>query len=211
MKKKPYVARDPRQLLVIASPGRDEIIDAVSAIGPCTITELAHFLGRSRNGLYYHVRALRDCGIFLESHRTGGGQQRTARYDLPGRPISVYFDLATEKSRKAVVRLASSRMRSGVRGFKKAFRPGLAVVEGPRRNMWASRWTGWLSEAELERANRCFAQLTGLFRKTAGRSGAGRKYYELTFVLAPTFPQPPANLAHHAGVAPSKRSKKARR
>jgi hypothetical protein len=193
------MTRDPGQLQVIASPGRDEIIDAVSIIGPCTISELAEFLGRSRNGLYYHIRALRDCGIFLESFQTGGGKQRTARYDALGRPIIVYFDLATPKSRKAVLQLAHARVRTALRGFRRALRPDVAVVEGPGRNVWASRWTGWLSDSELKKVNCHFSQLTALFHKTAGQPSSSRRYHELTFVLAPVVPEPVQRLPRRLG------------
>jgi hypothetical protein len=189
------MTRDPRQLQAISSPGRDEIVDAVGSIGPCSITQLAQFLGRSRNGLYYHVRALRDCGMLLETYQTGGGKQKTARYDVPGRPIVVYFDATIGKSRRAVLQLVGARLRSAMRGFKRAFRPDVAIVEGPHRNIWGSRWTGWLSQVELEQVNRHFAQLTDLFRKTAGPRAAGRRYHELTFVLSPAVPQPHQELA----------------
>jgi predicted transcriptional regulator len=87
--RRPYVVTSLTQLLAIASPGREEIIDAVGFLGSCTVAELARFVGRSRHALYYHVRALRDCGLLLETHHSGEGKRTTARYDLPGRPLSV--------------------------------------------------------------------------------------------------------------------------
>ena len=73
---KPFVVSSPKQLQIIAWPGREEIIDVVALIGPCRITELAGVVGRSRNSLYYHVRALRDTGLLLETHRSGEGIDR---------------------------------------------------------------------------------------------------------------------------------------
>jgi hypothetical protein len=184
-----YVARDPRQLLAVSAPGRDEIVNAVCSIGPCSIAELARFLGRSRNGLYYHVRALRDCRILLEDYRSRG-TQKTATYDVPGRPFSVYYDLRTAGSRKAVLRLATSRLRAATRAFSRACRPDVAVVEGIHRNLWATDWKGWLSNSELEQVNRAFLRIVDLFQRARGRSDASRKYYMLTYALSPAVPQP---------------------
>src|SRR6266536_2426836 len=151
---RPYVVTSLPQLLAIARPGREDIIDAVGVIGPCSVTDLARFIGRSRHALYYHVRALRDCGLLLETRHSGEGTKPTARYDLPGRPLSVRYDLSTERSRRAVLALARTRLRSAARGFVRACRPETATVEGPRRNLWVARWKGWLSDRELGQANR---------------------------------------------------------
>lgn len=187
---RPYVVTSLTQLLAIASPGREEIIDAVGVIGPCTVAELARFVGRSRHALYYHVRALRDCGLLLETQHSGEGKRTTARYDLPGRPLSVRYDLSTERTRRAVMALARTRLRSAARGVVRACRPDVATVEGPRRNLWVARWKGWLSDRELEEANRHLSRLIDLLRHRAGSSSARRRCHELTFALAPIVPQP---------------------
>jgi DNA-binding transcriptional ArsR family regulator len=204
---RPYVVTALPQLLAIASPGREEIIDAVGVLGPCTVAELARFVGRSRHALYYHVRALRDCGLLLETHHSGEGKRTTARYDLPGRPLSVRYDLGTERARRAVIALARTRLSSAARGFVRACRPDLATIEGPRRNLWVARWKGWLSDPELEEANRHLSRLIELLRHGAGRSSARRRCHEFTFALAPIVPQPPvagivATKAKGAGMTP---------
>jgi hypothetical protein len=161
------------------------MLDAVGVIGPCTVGDLALFLGRSRHSLYYHVRALKECGLL----RTAGGSKRRGKviptYVTPGRPHIVRFDLRTPRARKAVLALAAARLRSAGRGFVRACREQIAVVEGPRRNLWATRWTGTLTPSALEEANRHFARLIELFKSR--RSGApDEPVFELTFVLAPT-------------------------
>jgi DNA-binding transcriptional ArsR family regulator len=182
---RPYVVTSLKQLLVLASPGREDITDAVGAIGPCTVTELARFVGQSRNALYYHVRALRDAGLLLESVRSGEGKKTTAYYDVPGRPLSVRYDLGTTSARRAVIRLARSRLGSATRGFIRACKPEIATVEGPRRNLWMARWKGWLSPAELEEANEHLARLIELLRHDAGSPVAKRRLHEFTLVVAP--------------------------
>jgi DNA-binding transcriptional ArsR family regulator len=185
---KPYVVTSKRQLMVIASPGREEVIDAVGLIGPCTAPELARFLGRSRHALYYHLRALRDCGLLIESRHSGEGRKTTSRYDVPGRPLSVRYDLSTERSRQAVIALARSRLRSAARGFLRACRRDLATTEGPRRNLWVAHWKGWLSPSELAEFNRHLNHLINMLRRGAQEKGARRTAHEFTFALAPVVP-----------------------
>jgi DNA-binding transcriptional ArsR family regulator len=182
---KPYIVTATPQLLALASPGREDIIDAVGALGPCGVTEIARFLGRSRNALYYHVRALRDVGVLIETEVQGTGGRRTAHYDLPGWPVIVRFDLSTPRTRRAVATLGRFRFRTGERGFVRACDPAVAVVEGMQRNLWVSHLKGWLSVSELERANQLFHELVNLFRHPADQGSGERKPYELTFAIAP--------------------------
>jgi hypothetical protein len=179
-----YIIDSVEQLLALASPGRDDIVDAVGLIGPCSVPELARFLGRSHHGLYYHVKALRDCGILRERHIAKPRQRRTATYDLPGRPMSVRYSLETEQQRRAAMALAQTRLRSAIRGFREACRPGIAVTFGPRRNLWVARWKGWLSDAELAEANHYLHRILALFRHGGVQKG-GRRPHEFTFALAP--------------------------
>jgi DNA-binding transcriptional ArsR family regulator len=186
---KPFLITSAKQLQVLASPGREEIVDVVALIGPCSITELAAVLGRSRNSLYYHVRALRDCGLLIEMRRSGEGKKMTAYYDPPGRPFAVHFDLSTKERKRAVVALARARIRTAARGFERACRPGAVKVDGPYRDLWATHLKGWLSDEELKEANELFARLIHLIGRSARKSVQDKKSYEFTFVLAPILPK----------------------
>jgi hypothetical protein len=186
----PFVVTSPKQLLVIASPGREEIMDAVGLLGPSTVAEIAQFLGRSRHGLYYHVRVLQECGLLLEEPSTGGA----ARYDVPGRPLSVRFDIGTARTRQAVVALARSRLRSALRGFVRGCRPELAVADGAHRNLWVTHWKGWLSDDELAEVNVLFGRLVELFQHEGANGRAGRRAHEITFALAPIPPRAPTRM-----------------
>jgi predicted transcriptional regulator len=186
---KPFLVTSAKQLQVIASPGREEIVDVIALIGPCSITELAAVLRRSRNSLYYHVRALRDCGLLVETQRSGEGKKTTAYYDPPGRPLAVHFDLSTKERKRAVIALARTRIRSAARGFERACRAGAVTVDGSRRNLWATHLKGWLSDTELEEANELFARLIHLVGRSSHDTVQSKRSYEFTFVLAPILPK----------------------
>jgi len=190
MSGEPFFVTSAKQLAAIASPGREEIVDAVGLLGPCSVPELAAFLGRSRHSLYYHVRALTECGLLLETAPAGeaGG---AARYDVPGRPVVVRYDLGSARTRRAVVALARNRLNSAARGFVRACHPDVAVTEGPRRNLWVAHWKCWLSDAELEEANALFGKLVELFRLNGESGREGRRPHEITFALAPIPERPP--------------------
>lgn len=179
-----YIVDSVQQLLALASSGRDDIVDAVGLIGPCTVPELARFLGRSHHGLYYHVKALRDCGILRESFARKLGQRKTAIYDLPGRPMSIRYSLDTQRQRRAVIALARTRLLNALSGFTRACRPELAITSGPQRNLWVARWKGWLSEAELRKTNHYLLKILDLFRH-GGAKKTGRQPHQFTFALAP--------------------------
>jgi DNA-binding transcriptional ArsR family regulator len=188
MKTRPYVVKSHKQLLALASPGREDITDAVAVLGPCGVSELARFLGRSRHALYYHVRVLRDCGLLVETHVEGKGVKPTAHYDLPGRPILVRYDLSSPKTRRAVIALGRARFRSGQRGFVRACASNDPVVEGRRRNLWVAHWKGWLTVSDLEKANRLLTELVDVFTPSVDDSRRARSPYELTFAVAPVIP-----------------------
>ncbi|HVD59576.1 MAG TPA: winged helix-turn-helix domain-containing protein [Gemmatimonadaceae bacterium] len=182
-----YYVTELKQLLALATAGREDIIDAVAILGPCTVPEIAKFVGRSRNALYYHVHALRDCGLLLESELRREGVKRTLQYDLPGRPLILKYNLSTPRSRRAVMKIGRIRFRSGERGFLRACKGERVVVEGPHRNLWAAHWKGWLTDKDLEKANRLLLELVDVFRHGADGSG-DRKPIELTFGIAPVIP-----------------------
>ena len=188
MKTQPYVVKSHKQLLALASPGREDIIDAVAVLGPCGVTELAKFLGRSRHALYYHVRVLRDRGLLKETLVDGKGVKPTAHYDLPGRPVLVPYDLSSPRTRRAVIALGRARFRTGQRGFVRACSSDTAVVQGPRRNLWVAHWKGWLTEKDIEKANRLLSELVDVFTPSVSDQRSSRAPYELTFAIAPVIP-----------------------
>jgi DNA-binding transcriptional ArsR family regulator len=188
MKTRPYIVNSHEQVLALASPGREDIIDAVAILGPTGVTEIARFVGRSRHALYYHVRVLRDCGLLIETRVEGKGVKPTAHYDLPGRPILVRYDLGSPKARRAVIALGRSRFRSGQRGFVRGCSSEAAVVEGPRRNLWVAHWKGWLTVRDLEKANRLLHELVDVFTPSVDDSRGRRSPFELTFAVAPVIP-----------------------
>lgn len=181
----PYYVTSLKQLLALASPGREDIIDAVGVLGPCSVPEIAKFVGRPRNALYYHITALRDRGLLIETSIQRDGIKTTSLYDLPGRPMIVRYDLTSPRIRSAVVQLGRRRFRTGERGFVRACKSDIPVTHGPMRNLWVSHWKGWLSDAQLREANVLFNKLVDLYGRAGDADMGGRTPLEITFAIAP--------------------------
>jgi predicted transcriptional regulator len=179
--------KSPDQIAAIASPGREEILDTVAQIGPCTITELARAVGRSRNALYYGVKALRDCGLLIETHRRSGRTRTTAIYDVAARPMVLNLGVGSSEERAAVNTLAQARLKQAMKGFRYACAANALRTEGPARNLLVTRVKGWLSEAELIEVNRLLEDVVEIITRPS--SQVESRPYDFTFALYPTTPK----------------------
>lgn len=183
---------DPAMIRVLGSPVRQELVDTLEALGgQATIAQLAEQLGRPADGLYYHVEILRRAGLFVAAR---GGRSRAGRserrYRTPTRAgAELRLDYAPPRNAGSVRAVVAAMVRIARRDFDRALATSPAVaVTGPRRALWASRGTGWVSDAELARINRLLVQLTTLLRRPRG--GPRQRLLSLCFVLAPMTPRP---------------------
>jgi|RhiMetdeSRZDD1v2_1073273.scaffolds.fasta_scaffold68056_2 DNA-binding transcriptional ArsR family regulator len=178
----PFYLRDVEQVRAVASPVRAAIIDALEVVGPATISRLGCALGYPPDGLYYHLKVLERIGLVART--TPEKVTGAARFDLPGRPATIRYRLNDRQQKRAMTKVVATMTRSAERSFRRAFAPGLAAVQGPRRNLRAGRRTAWLTDAELQVLNRYIERIHGLFGR--GRpQRAGARLHEFTYVLAP--------------------------
>ena len=140
------------QLRTLGSPARQEIVHAVAGHGPCSISEIADWLGRPADSLYYHVRLLLRAGLLEESGTRRAKRREEVLYETPrnlGMMSLASSDPQDAASRKEVVRSAGAMLRQTERNFRRAFDSNLAKPSGRDRNISAGRFKGWLSRAEL--------------------------------------------------------------
>jgi hypothetical protein len=183
---------NPRQIRALSSPIRQDIIDAVTAIGPCSVAELAATLGKPPDGLYYHVKHLLTVHLLRKEQSDGSGRGEL-RLDVTQKPMYLDYQPARRANRSAVLRVIGAMLRSAERTFRRGFRPDVAVVQGPQRNLWAGRSRGFLSAEELAEVNVLLDRLITLMqsgrRDRPSDESTDRSLYELTFVLAPADPE----------------------
>jgi DNA-binding transcriptional ArsR family regulator len=172
--------QDVRQIRALASPRRQAIVDALEALGPCPIADLARVLGSREDGLYYHVRALKAAGLVTESTQTNGRGRPRLVLDLVARPMQLRY---TPQNQKAITRLVAHMLRDTSRSFARGFRVGTRL-HGPDRELWAGRRNIWLTRQELLRLNRVLLDFwASLDDQVKGR--AARRLYSFTYVLSP--------------------------
>jgi DNA-binding transcriptional ArsR family regulator len=199
---RPAVITDLAQIRGLASPVRQEIIDAVTAIGPVSIAALARSLGRAPNALYFHIQKLEGLGLLVRCEEAAIGKRQPSRsratgvatrrgrpsttYDVPGRPMMLAYQPRQSRTKAPMAKLIRSMLSSAGRSFVRSYRPDVAVVDGLDRNLWASRSKRMLSPRELRQVNRHLRGLVALLNKPRPEPTARGQLMELTFVLAPS-------------------------
>ena len=175
------------QMRVLASPARQELVDALTRLGTASLAELGVALGRPADGLYYHVRLLARVGLV----RAAGTRMRRGRreelFRTGARQFRVRYAAGSAPRARAMDAIVASMLRLGIRDFRRAQRSGTARVEGPARDLWALRTVGRLEEAQVRAVNRRIHDLVGAVNGTQ----PGGRLYAVTVLLTP--------LAHRAG------------
>lgn len=192
---------DPAAIAALASPVRQELFDTLEAIGGvATIAELAEQLGRPADGLYYHVERMRRAGLLVAApvgkSRAGRSERRYRIPGAPGRQIGLGYRPRDPRNAAAVRGVVAGMLRIARRDFDRAL-AGNVVVDGPHRELWAARGTGWVSDAELAAINRLLVRVTHLLRQPRG--GARHRLISLCYVLAPLTPRPRRRARSTAG------------
>lgn len=179
----------------LTSPLRQELIDTLQACGgEAAAGELAEQLGRPVDGLYYHLRLLVTCKLIVETQarNAAGRLERRYRIALPGEgQLRLAYRPEQPRDAAALRKVVAGMLRIAGRDFNDAL-DGEAgeqlVVEGERRELWAARSKGWVSEDDLIEINRLLAQLHVLLEQP--RDERRTHLTSLCFVLAPVAARP---------------------
>ncbi|HKQ50281.1 MAG TPA: helix-turn-helix domain-containing protein [Phycisphaerae bacterium] len=183
-----YWIDEQRQIAALASPLRQEIVDVVTATGPCSIARMAAALGRPPDRLYFHIRRLEAVGLLTQNGTVGNGRTAAALYDVPGRPLRIRYDRRDKSRTRAIGAVHDGVLRLARRDLKRAMASARSVVNGPLRDTWGGRSRGWMTSTQIRRLNRLIEQMINLVRSGDARKGA--KPVAFTFVLAPPRQRP---------------------
>lgn len=179
-----FVIRKLSQLRALASPVRQQILAALEARGPSTARELADHVGRLPESLYYHLRALRDAGLVLETGSRPGSRRDETEFGLPAPVMRVDPDRHTPAWRKALARGVGAILRAAERDYAAAVEDPTTVRSGPRREVLVRCRSLRLSPHGLAELNR---RLDTLFEELECESEApGDNFYALTTLVVPT-------------------------
>ncbi|MBS0461498.1 MAG: winged helix-turn-helix transcriptional regulator [Proteobacteria bacterium] len=186
---------DPRKIALFATPIRVDLTTAIQALGgQATVAELAAQLGRSADGLYYHLRALVRGGLLVESDGANG---RSYRLTIPaGQALRLHYKPGATANARAVAQVASSMSRLAQRDFVRALGNPDTAVEGPARELWVARLRGWVDPDDLIEVNRLLQQLADVLLRT--RPKPGGKLVACHWILAPLDARPARRESPHS-------------
>lgn len=174
---------DPRQFKALRSALRQEVVDVMESLAPCTIATLADRLGRPAASLYFHVRALQRVGLIKEAGKQGEGRDKATLYALPGRRLRLRYDPAPTTRQRQIGPIADSLLRLARRDVRRGLADPATPVSGADRQLWVLRARGWLTPAEVKRLNQQLASISELL--SDGRERPGASPIALAFALTP--------------------------
>jgi DNA-binding transcriptional ArsR family regulator len=175
-----HIIRSEKQLAVLASPQRQEVVDVLAELGPVSVSELAATLGRPADALYFHLRALVAAGLVRKSGSRASGTRSEVLYCTVAPELLLSYEPRREANRTAVSAIVRS-MLLGIRDFDRAMRSSDVVVSGARRELWALRKTGRVSPERMTGVN---DTIRNLVRAVSKPDGKGR-LYAITVLLTP--------------------------
>lgn len=177
-----YIIRRSDQLAALRAPTRQEIVDVLAPMGEASIADLAAALGRPADALYYHIRILQRVGLVVSTgERMAGGHKETL-FQTIAPDLRLGYRPGKDGNSRNVSPIIASMLRMTNRDFSDAFSDSAVAVDGKRRELWAARVTGWLTEHQLESVNRYIAELRKETTKSSSMKG---RLYALTLVLTP--------------------------
>lgn len=185
---KTYMIRRGEQLAAMASPVRQEIMDALAAGGPCSVSDLAGRLGRAADGLYHHLRLLLRVGLIVEHSRRKTAYRTEVVYAPVNmaRRIQAHIDPRSPRSMKSWEQAVATLLRLGIVDFRRALQGSPIVTQGAGRNLWCGRIKAYLTAEQLTRVNQLMDELFGLLSQ--GRPAGNAKLHAVTCLLVPSKP-----------------------
>lgn len=178
---------EPREVVLLSSPLRLEIVNCLEASDSMTTSEIASELGVPSDGLYYHLRILVEGGLVEKrTQRIHGKRTAVFRSLLAGRKIR--YDTREPDNSEALRGFVGTVLRVAERDFAKALDSGLAEEEGDARDLWIARLRAWLTRDDRIRLNRLLEEIAELFERP--RRPEADKLVTLSYMVAPIDPRP---------------------
>ncbi len=103
-----FLIDDPAQIKALQSPMRQEIVDALTTLGPSSIQAISEHLGRAADSLYFHVKKLVKVKLVQCVEKRREGRNEWAIYAVPGRHARIVYQPKVARSIKKIVARALS-------------------------------------------------------------------------------------------------------
>ncbi len=171
------------QMEALASPVRQQIHVAMEMLGSCSVNELAHWMHRVPETLYYHVRMMEAVGILEIATTRNSGSRTETVFRLKGKRVRVDPKVHSPRFLKAMGKGCASFLRFAQRCFERGLERGAERTSGPRRSLRIEQSMVRLSPKDLAEMNR---RLDGLQKFLAKADDPTlRSTYVVTLATAP--------------------------
>jgi hypothetical protein len=186
------VLKGRRQLGVVSSPLRLELLEHLRQAGSASVADLARLTGRPATALHYHVNMLHAAGLLRVARRRPTGKRGESLYALTAERFALLP--RDESSRRAAVRTLGATLRLAQREAARGMGSAAARSSGPARNLHIRRLRAPLRPTAQAELNRLLDAVERVFEKEVKRRSRRRggrvdashgEVLALTFVLAP--------------------------
>jgi len=167
---------------ITQSTVRLEIMDAISDIAPCSISELAEELARSPQSLYYHIDILRDVGLVEQVGARKAGKRDEAVYDLASRWFR-FVDNDDPKRQETLLKLNETVLRLTRKSYEEALRNGYVRRINGHENIYFRRQRGRLTDEALEKVYEHINAIGDLLE--AGKASGEGDLYSISLFISP--------------------------
>lgn len=176
-----YLVDNKKQLTVLASAVRQEIMDVLSQMGTVPVSDVAAMLGRPADGLYYHLRVLKKAGLVMSAGYQGEGIRREELVRSVSSDMRLRYVTGKSGNSRQITPIVSSMLRLGIRDFRRGFQNEELTVAGPGRELWAFRKTMRLNRSEVVELNEWLDRLVS----RPSKPPADGRLYGITVLLTP--------------------------
>lgn len=178
-----------KELEVLASPARLELLGLFEAKRELSVQEMAAELGKPVASLYFHVHKLVDAGLLVERGQRGDGRRAQTTYAAIAERVELPLHPASRASREAAAKTVRAILRQAEREFAAAVEGGHFATDPPASEHGAAcRQRAWLTPEEFARVGTMLSRIEAyLSRRGAKREGVPVSW---TTILVPLAPQP---------------------
>lgn len=176
-----------------AAPVRLELVEAMRAIAPCSIAELASALDRPADTLYRHVEKLERIGVIVDAGKRRKGRRSERVLDLAGDDFRPALSRSNPQAANRIFNVAAQSVAKIVaRTARDAAAAGEVVATDHRQNVLVKMEHAWLTPAEFDRLRGMFVEIKRFMDERKVRR-EGRLYLS-AFAVVPVHRKRPARV-----------------
>ena len=153
-RRKDVILSRAEQVEALASPVRHRIHLALEMLGPVSVRELAVWMEREPESLYYHIRRLVAVGVVVEHGSRRWGTREEKVYCLSGERVRLDPRQSSPAFLRGFARGARTLLRYASRCLVRALEDSRARRHGPSRNTRIEQVHIRLNAAKLDELHR---------------------------------------------------------